>query len=203
MPALFQHARNTLRFILWGKICQTITQWEEEQDQLVFNEQLETGSFHGRFPIDDLSRQMMLEFQKQGNVLPYYGAGGQQGAAAYSLKKNRRGIQIQIENTVTKSTAEFFIPTRPWLLDSPLSQIQVRLQLYFRRRKIPRPFMILPIEDQTYRNLQTWEHWNPREAGTDRYLYHFGRVSLGNGFACQVTDTLSGQTRDITPYDLW
>ncbi len=66
------------------------------------------------------------------------------------------------------------------------------------------PTMTFKIDEQEYKNLRRWEYWSDRDALTPRYIYRFGRVSLGRlGYTVKVEDTSSGNTTDVTNYEEW
>lgn len=107
MPVIFQHSQNELRFTIWGTICQDISNWEDSVDEMVFNEQLATGSYHGKFLIGDDERALMQQIKANGQIMPYYGVGGSHGACAYTIQCHDNGYLIRVENASAKESAEF------------------------------------------------------------------------------------------------
>lgn len=70
--------------MLWGDPCQRIFDWAYALDEMVFREQLATGSFRGRWAINQATRLIMEHINAQGQIAPYYGAGGSSGVCVYT-----------------------------------------------------------------------------------------------------------------------
>jgi hypothetical protein len=153
---------------------------------MVFNEQLTTGSFQGRYPIDDEIRPLMQAIKAQGRILPYYGAGGSRGSCECTLQRAGKNYTVRVENTTVKESAEFADKSICGLFQSP------------------RPTLILKIDGQELQNLRQWEHWVERQASTSRYIYKFGQVAMGHlGYTVKVEDTQTGHMIDVTDYADW
>jgi len=73
MSIAAQKKHTEILFIIWGIVCQRVYDWQSKLDERVFNEQLASGSFHGRYPIDDNEiLQVMKQAKAEGKILPYY-----------------------------------------------------------------------------------------------------------------------------------
>jgi len=205
MPIIFQQLKNEIRFTLWGAICQRISDWEYRLDKMVFDEQLATGSFHGRFRIDDDDIiQIMRLAKSEGKILPYYGAGGSRGSCVYHIRKSAKGYCVRVENTTTKDTVEFCDEPGNDMKDSFGARWQTWVAVHLQIGQVTKPYMILKIDSKELQNLCKWEHWHWAEAATTRYTYEFGQVSLGRlGYTIKVTNIQSGNTIDTTAYDDW
>jgi hypothetical protein len=69
--------------------------------------------------------------------------------------------------------------------------------------KTPADEIIFRIVEKEYQNLVEWEHWVEEQAFGSRYVYRFGLVSMGSGYAIKVEDTETGSTIDATEYEDW
>jgi hypothetical protein len=184
MPVTAQKTVNGIVFTVSGTICQRISDWESALDKQVFNEQLKTGLFRGR-PLDDDTLVMMRMVKEQGHIAPYYGVGGSRGSCAYTLKLMDTGnYGVRVENTFVGKSMEFHEDA-----DEP---------------NAPTPRMLFKIDGQEYRNLCQWDCWIDKKALTSRYVYCFGRVSLGRlGYTVKVGDTVTQNEVDVTEYADW
>lgn len=184
MPVVMQLLNNELRFTISGLICQRVSDWERTLDEMVFNEQLITGSFRGRCPVDDEMRAMMQALKIKGHIAPYYGVSGGRGSCEYILQRTNNGYVVRVENTTAEESAEFTDEA-----DSNLPQ---------------NPVLILKIDGNELLNLRRWEHWVERQAATSRYIYKFGQVAMGRlGYTVKVEDTRTGSVIDATGYEDW
>ena len=186
MPITAQHLRGEIRFTISGELCQRIFDWESALDEQVFNEQLSTGLFRGR-PLDDDMLKVMQRAKEQGGIMPYYGAGGSRGVCVYSLRVTDAGNVIKVEHSEAGASVEF---------EDTISQP--------REPAVVTPIMMFKIDEQEYKNLRQWKYWADRDALTPRYIYRFGRVSLGRlGYTVKVEDTSTSNKIDVTDYEDW
>lgn len=203
MSIIFQQSQNEIRFTVWGIVCQSILNWESSVDQMVFNEQLETGSFHGKLLVDDEYRAVMELIKVKGKIAPYYGADGSGGVCIYTIQRLGKGYLIHVENSATKDSIEFdanAIAEREHLFPRLRTWLATNLKI----GKVAKPQLLLRINGKELQNLRAWVHWNERQASTSRYVYTFGRVSLGRlGFTVQVMDKQSNERLNVTDYDDW
>ncbi len=107
MPIAAQYLRNEIRFTISSELCQRISDWEFALDEEIFNEQLNTGLFRGRLPLDDDMLKVMRWAKEQGGIMPYYGAGGSRGACVYSLRVTDTGSVVKVEHTEAHASVEF------------------------------------------------------------------------------------------------
>ena len=184
MPIVMQQLDGELRFTVSGPVCQRISDWECTLDAMVFDEQLTTGSFRGRYPVDDEMKVIMQAIKAKGQIAPYYGAGGGRGSCVYALQWTDKGYIVRVENTTVKESAEFADET-----DSVLC---------------PQPVLTFKIDGKELQNLRQWEHWVEQQASTSRYIYKFGQVAMGRlGYTVEVEDTQTGNMINATDYDDW
>jgi hypothetical protein len=185
MPVTFQSSKDEIRLTVFGAICQDISEWQTALDEMVFNEQLATGSFRGRYHVEgDLLRAMQVA-KTQGRIMPYYGAGGSRGSCVYRLQRTDGGYMVQVENTTVHKKSEFYDELGlPAMSDQP-----------------PTSSYTFKIDGKELRNLRAWEQWDEAQAGTARYQYEFGEVSLGRlGYTVRVWDRQTGERLDATDY---
>lgn len=186
MPITTQKSSGEIRFTVSGALCQHILDWERGIDERVFEEQLSTGLFRGQ-PLDDDHLRVMHRAKEQGHIMPYYGAGGNRGACTYSFRETDTGCTIEVENAETGDSAE--------LEDTYDSSDEFEAD---------KPNMEFRIDGQEYQNLRGWAYWSDKEALTPRYIYRFGRVSLGRlGYTVKVEDTEANERIDATHYEDW
>jgi hypothetical protein len=184
MPIIMHQLDSELRFTISGPVCQRISVWECMLDEMVFNEQLTTGSFRGRYPVDDEMKSMMQAIRAKGHIAPYYGAGGSRGSCVYALQMTDRGYVVRVENITVKESAEFTDET-----DGDLS---------------PHPILTFKIDGKELQNIRQWEHWVEQQAPTSRYIYKFGQVALGRlGYTVEVVDIQTGNMINATDYSDW
>lgn len=186
MPITLHSSKTEIRFTLFGALCQSIFEWQSALDELVFNEQLATGSFHGRYRVTgDLLRAMQLAKSK-GRVMPYYGAGGSQGSCVYRLQRQEAGYTVHVENTTVHQKSDFYDELSQEAMTDPL----------------PTPAFTFKIDGKELRNLRAWEQWDEAQASSARYIYEFGEVSLGRlGYTVKVTDMHTHEQIDATDYE--
>ncbi|MCP4542184.1 MAG: hypothetical protein GY832_34105 [Chloroflexi bacterium] len=205
--------QDAISFRLSGKLFQQISDWEFSIDEMVFKEQLQTGSFRGKYPVDGIILEVMKPVEKEGRILPYYGAGGSRGIGTYYFRSTSSGFAIQVEHTVTEehlvinvSSEEIgtFInkETIPRFKYSPMPYL-VDEKLPEEWSKIPDNEIIFRIAGKEYQSLAEWENWAKEQAFTSRYVYQFGLVSMGAGYTMAIEDTGTNSTINVTDYDSW
>ena len=204
MGVYIQKSHKTIKFIVFGTLCKRIFDWQRSMDEIVFNEQLKTGSFHGKFPMDDEDiLSIMHQFKKEGKVLPYYGAGGGRGSCVYKIQVNNPSCNIAVKNTAvgvwTKFQEEPIGNSKNFVLRS-----KIWIALNSRFRQILEPFFTLMIDGKELQNLKNWEFWDEERALTPKFIYSFGQVSLGRlGYSIEVKNTENGEEIDINDYTDW
>ena len=175
-----------IRFRVIGDVLEKLNDWEMSNDELVFREQLSTGSFRGKLKVNGETLKLLQYADQQGKILPHYGVGGSRGASSYQFKPELSKCSLIAQHAVTEETIE---------LDSeqvlPVGLAPAKYQFVF------------TINDVELTNLRQWEHWVEKQALSGSYVYYFGTVSMGKGFRFQVTDTKTGNSIDITNYEDW
>ena len=204
MSIYIQKSKDKIYFTIWGKLCQSIFDWETSLDEMVFNEQLNTGSFHGKFSVrDEDILQVMRQLKKEGKILPYYGVGGSRGSCAYHVQINESLCKIKVENTTVQDEIEFQYRLSD-VQESPFTRLKTWLALNLQLGKVPEPFFILKIDGNELENLKNWKFWDDSKALTSKYIYEFGQVSLGRlGYAIKVKDSQNSEVIDISDYANW
>ncbi|HOC61178.1 MAG: hypothetical protein WC345_10135 [Smithellaceae bacterium] len=167
-------------------IHQQINEWEANLDKMVFDEQIKTGSYHGRVPVRDNIREHMKGLKEKGIVRPYYGATGAQ-ACSYFLQVTPPTCVICVEHTMAGEKVSF---------EDSAEIIQINAAE--NTHHIKNSFM---VRKQEYRNLQKWKYWNEKEEFTSRYIYKFFSTSIG--LVITVTDTHTKDKIDISDYENW
>lgn len=207
-------SNTEIGFRVPSPIFQQTKDWEYKQDQIVFEEQLATGSFKGEFPVDDDTIMMMQMAKQQGKIMPYYGVCGSSGSSFYFFKIFTDKCRFQVTNSVTRASLYFdlaikILPPHAKMERKP--EMQFSFLPYATNETLEKPWngerhevLVCKIFDQEYENLKEWEHWEDKAALTARYIYRFAQVSMGaTGFTVKVKDTLTGNKIDITDYDNW
>jgi hypothetical protein len=191
-----------------------ISQWENSIDKIVFEEQLQTRQFQGR-ELDEDTLMVMRMAQKEGRIMPYYGAGGGRGACVYVFRPSSNHCELIVEHSPSRKTleltAEIVSPQSPIVTTKSRQKFKYSILSYFIDEKVlPEEWqkgtdsqLICKITGKEYEKLQIWEHWIDGEAITPRYTFHFGTVSLGSGFTIRVEDSKSRQSLNATDYDSW
>jgi len=206
---------NELGFRISQPLIEQIYNWEYSIDEKVFQEQLETGSYKGRYKVDETMRLVMRTiYERKGKILPYYGAGGSSGASVYRFHCNGSDCKIVIENRLTKDTMQLNLSIVEINKDVEMEQEQrfkfsiapyiTNLELPEAWRGSPNDRLVCKIAGREYENLTKWENWEPNQAFTEKYIYRFGQVSLGStGLTVKVKDTVTNEEIDVTDYDDW
>lgn len=205
---------NGIGFRVSGDLLIQIYEWERSLDEMVFNEQLQTGSFRGVLTIDGGIRKIMEKAQQEGKILPYYGAGGSSGACIYKFQMDGLQCHLQVKHTATQETLDLvqtIESTQTGHNFERKSEIQFSILPYVTDEELSPPWtgerhqeLVCKIAQKEYQNLINWSNWNEDLALTPRYCYHFGQVSLGaTGFAVKVFDTGTHHLIDVTDYDSW
>lgn len=175
-----------LCFSLPENIKKQMDDWEAALDKMVFDEQIMTGSFRGKFSIDDAHRSLLEKRREKGIIRPYYGAINA-GACTYTLQVTLPSCTIGIEHTVVEEKASF---------EDTVTILQAEASEVTRNHKPD--FM---IKEQEYQSLQKWDLWNADDEFTSRYIYRFSPTSIGLGI--KVMETLTKEQIDITDYSDW
>jgi len=186
MTVTIVKAPTMLQFTLWGEPCQRIFDWASTLDELVFREQLATGSFHGRWEIGEPERQIMQLIEAQGQIAPYYGMGGSRGVCVYAFRPTLPTCRVRVDHTVTEQWPEANLPVEP-LAEGEEPDVRAR-------------FTIAGTE---YTTLQQWDNWVDAQALSSRYTFLFGIVSMGSGYTVKVRDHRSDILLDATDYQAW
>lgn len=179
-------SQNVLCFSFSEKIHKQINDWQVVLDKMVFDEQMKTGSFHGRFPIDDTRQLRMQKMHEKGIIRPYYGATSAH-ACTYSLQVTLPTCIVGVEHEVANERLSF---------EDTVKIIQTDASVINRNQK--KGFM---VTEKEYRTLRKWKNWNTKEEFTSRYIYKFSPSSIG--LAITVTDTQTKEQLDISDYRDW
>lgn len=163
-----------------------IDDWQADLNKLVFDEQIKTGSFHGRFPIDDKRRIQMKRLLEKGIIQPYYGATSA-NACIYTLQVTPPKCIIGVEHEAAEKKVSY--EDTVTILQTDASVMAPACKNGF------------IIEEKENRTLQQWECWNEKEEFTSRYLYKFAPGSIG--LSITVIDTQTKEQMDITDYEAW
>lgn len=175
-----------LCFSFSDTINKQIDDWQAALDKMVFDEQMKTGSFHGRFPIGDTRQLRMQEMHKKGIIRPYYGATSV-NACTYSLQVTLPTCIVGVEHEVANERVSF---------EDTVKILQTDASVIDRNQK--KGFM---VTKQEYRTLRKWKNWNKKEEFTSRYIYKFSPSSIG--LAITVIDTQTKEQVDISDYSDW
>jgi hypothetical protein len=182
----FHGSTYVLCFSLPENIKKQMDDWETALDKVVFDEQIMTGSFRGKFSIHDAHRSLMEKLREKGIIQPYYGAINA-GACTYALQVTPPTCTIGAEHTVVEVKTSF---------EDTVTILQAEASEVARNHKPD--FM---IKEQEYQSLQKWDLWNAADEFTSRYIYRFSPTSIGLGL--EVMQTLTKEQIDITDYDEW
>lgn len=209
-----QKLSNQITFVIAGDLVEQIYQWEKSQDEIIFKEQLATGSFRGKLKVDQFSLNVMKKAEQAGKIMPYYGAGGSSGACIYKFYPGD-AQPLKVYHSIVQESLDISAELQeidPNLQLTRTTEIQFSWLPYINiEEEITPPWtgerhqqIICPIADQEYQNLAAWANWQEAEALKSRYSYNFGQVSMGGtGFSVRVQDRKTGQIIDVTDYDSW
>lgn len=209
-----QKLDNSLGFRVSSDLLKKVHEWEFSMDEMVFKEQLATGSFRGRYAVDSLILQLMRQAEEQGKIMPYYGAGGSSGACIYKFKLNGSQCQFQVQHSLTRETLNLEVDIKEVDALIPMirkPEIQFSVLPYVTDEELEHPWtgernptLVCQIAGVEYETLTGWKNWVDDQAFTPRYIYEFGQVSMGaTGLTVKVEDTETGERIDATDYDAW
>jgi hypothetical protein len=122
------------------------------------------------------------------------------------LQPTNEGYRVQVENAETGDAIVYHTLARSVRVKDALKRTLRTVRSLFPAvsEKAETPHIALKIDGQEYKNLIQWAYWSDKEAFTSRYVYRFGRVSLGRlGYTVKVEDTLTGKSIDLTDYADW
>ena len=179
-------SENVLCFSFSEKINKQIDDWQVALDKMVFDEQMKTGSFHGRFPIGDTQQIRLQKMHEKGIIRPYYGATSV-NACTYSLQVILPTCIVGVEHEVANERASF---------EDTVEILQVDASVIVRNQK--KGFI---VTEKEYLALQEWKNWNAKDEFTSRYIYKFSPSSIG--LAITVIDTQTKEQVDISDYGDW
>lgn len=208
-----QQSINEVGFRISQPLLQQIYDWEYSIDEKVFKEQLETGSYKGQYRVNEAMRPIIKEiYEKEGKILPYYGAGGSSGACVYSFHCNSSSCEMVIENTLTEDELQLNLSITE-IDQDPKKEREQRLKFSIAITNfdlpegwsgVPKNTLVCKIAGREYDNLAKWANWEPNQAFTGRYIYSFGQVSMGaTGLTVKVKDTVTNEQVDVTDYENW
>ena len=167
-------------------INKQINDWQTTLNKMVFDEQIKTGSFHGRFPIGDNRRSRMQGLLEKGIMRPYYGATSA-NACSYTLQVSPPTCIVGVEHAIVEKKVSY--EDSVVILETDESAMDDDLKKGF------------IIEGQGYRALQEWKNWNAQDEFTSRYIYKFSPSSIG--LAITIIDASTKEQIDISDYDNW
>ena len=172
-----------IHFQFFGNILTEITKWRKDMDKLVFDEQIATGSYHGKYFVSGQWLELMKHNAGKGAIMPYYGCDAGSGFC-YQLRPAQQKCMVM--NSLAKDKLS----------------ISERLINKTNNTKNGNSW-VFRIEDEEYLKLNRWDNWDEKDALSGRYNYKFCAVSLGKGFHFEVSDSHTNTNIDITDYDCW
>ena len=209
-----QKLYNEIGFRVSSELLKQLHDWEYSVDEMVFKEQLATGSYKGRYSVQRGLLKIMQQAEQQGKIMPYYGAGGSSGACAYKFRLKGSKCHLRIEHSLTGDALDLEadikkLKARVKIVRKP--EIQFSFLPYVTDEELNHPWtgernptLVCKIAGQEYETLTQWKNWIEEQALTPRYIYRFGQVSLGpTGFSVKVEDTETGEVIDVSDYDNW
>lgn len=179
-------SKNILCIMLSEDMKKLIHDWQIKMDQIVFDEQIKTGSFHGCCPVSDTKRSKMKQLQEKGIIKPYYGATSV-NACTYSIQIIPPKCIVWVENEVVRNKISFEDTVGIMTLNA--SEIEAKQGNEF------------SITNKEYLTLHNWKNWDSKDELTARYIYKFSPGSIG--LAITVIDTYSNEKIDISDYSNW
>jgi len=179
-------ANAVLRISFSEDLNNKICNWQLIQDKTVFDEQVRTGNFKGRFPIDEKRRVKMEKLKEEGIIKPYYGATST-NALTYSLQIIPPACIVSIEHELTEEIISFKDAVDILQHDKSITDAILNKEFV--------------INDNECNVLQKWENWNAKDEFTSRYIYKFSQGSIG--VAITVIDTYTKEQIDISDYINW
>jgi hypothetical protein len=203
MPIVMQHLNSVLRFTISGPVCQRISDWEYTHDEMVFREQLATGSSrHFKLyasQINNMSReeaeiyaefleipgdelQEMREAELEGKIKPRYFVDGR--GYKCELRPTESQCRIRVSNLLTGNVLEL-----------------VEASAVSEDAKAIQRDLVFTIGGDEYRNLTLWENWVNSQAFSGRYAYEFGLSDIGT--SAEVTDLRTDTIINVTNYSSW
>jgi hypothetical protein len=199
-----RHAPGELSFRAGPQLALLVGEWERSNDELVFKTQLETGSFHGQYVVEEPFLTLMRAAADEGTVMPYYGEGGSLGVCEFKFRPGPERCLIEVEHGATGAVLTFEAEALP--LDEQPADRQARRFIFSflpittgeGASRQPDGDLIWYIRGREYETLQRWQHWQPRDALAERYWYRFGQ---GHGLSVRVSDTQSGARLDAADHD--
>lgn len=209
-----QKSPNKIRFRVSGDLVKKLHDWEYSIDEMVFKEQLVTGSFKGRLLVPEYILEIMQHAEKQGIILPYYGFISSRGCV-YKFRLKGSKCNLISENFLTGDVLDLEVDIKQ---ENKFFGIIRELAIQFSflshviAEKLGHPWagkrnstLVCQIAEQEYQTLKKWKTWMNDQALTPRYIYKFTPVSLGvpGGFAAKVEDTETGEIIDPNDYKNW
>ena len=182
----FHGTAYSLCFSLSEEINKQIDEWNLSLDKIVLEEQLRTGSFRGKFSIDDDLRRILSKMKDEGHIQPYYGMINAR-SYVYTLQISKKTCKVEVVHTVMEKKIS---------LEDSVSIIRFN------------PLGILSnhihgfmLKKQEYQTLLNWNFWNPKDEFSSRYSYTFSPTTVGMG--TKILDSISNEEIDITDYNDW
>lgn len=205
--------KKEIGFEILGETFQKLTNWTYQIDEKIFRKQMSTGNFREDVPLSEDTLAIMKHLEKQGEILPYYGADGSSGACIYRFKFNKSDVELEIDHTFSGETVNF---------STPLKKVSRSISVKGRRFKFsplrflineplpeewigkPKEALVCRIFGKEYKQLVLWPNWKDSLALSERYEFSFGEVSLGTiGFVTKLRDLITNNEIDVTDYEDW
>ena len=186
--------KKAIGFRVSGELYQQISKWAYSIDEKVFKKQLATGRFAKNVELTPKTLALMRHVEKQGKILPYYGAGGSSGVCTYRFRAIMSRVELTVEHGVTGKTMSLDTPlkTSRRLANTEGLCFKFCSFPYLSKEKLPPEWsgespgvLICKIAGREYENLAKWPKWVDTQALSERYEYSFGEVSIrGYRFCC-------------------
>jgi hypothetical protein len=196
-------------FLLSIKTIDDSRKWAESMRDDVVYQQLSKAIEPDCAPRDREVARMMLKSIYLGKLEPYFGPFLSIRTLTYEFRVFQGEIKLDIRNPCIDGSIAMNIQAHevssymPGIRSESLPDVlrhrgtnPWKKRLWKRRQ-----WSFLLIDEKSYQRLTSWEHWNEREALTQRYTYIFGLNSVS--MSIHVRDNQSNATKDITMYEDW
>jgi hypothetical protein len=186
MAITITQTAQLIQFKLWGEKAAELKSWQEEINKKIYLEQTSTGCYKGKLPVSELVLKIMTKiYEEKGIYRPYYGADSASGLL-FGFHPFEKSCKMKAINTLSEDVFEV--------------QEAVSEDSNQEPGNANRLFNIQGLELE---NLFAWENWVSEHFFKGRYIFSFGKVSMGNGSVINVLDLVTDTKIDITDYDSW
>jgi len=194
----FVGLRSREKIVFWikKKLFDTLYDWVDQLDDEVYQQQVETGSYYGKWLVDDCWFELNEWRKANGKrTYAYFGASAATGLVARELVFTVDGVALQGEHVIADEPFRVMIALNQVCLieSTELSNLESPAMRDDQYRYV--------IDGKMLNKLLQWPYWIENDAFSGRYVYRFSGTTLG--LVTKIIDHEQNEMIDVTDYSTW